>query len=288
MNKIILLIIVIFSCYTSYSQKVLTSWSQQNIENYTQEMYDEAQRLTSSELLTKNINDKSWSAVFLTLNASINNYSKDTSYLEKLAEQIINRKERKLEGTSRLIIWDRIISGDIIFEGKGLIIDNDLYQVAGRANQILQNTTNKNFGIVNIHSTDKELEILKDKWLDYLSNKSIEEYKPIENENAKMPEISSLNAVHALIVSLQNNSTKERIIKKCLKNVYNLNKMPKEKGSPAIYCNPDTYAFFYLGILFGYERFDETRDANWWLNIWTTNEDELIWNKELGIFEMRK
>lgn len=110
------LILLILCFYNSFSQRLLTSWSQQNIENYTKEMYDEAQKLTTSELLIKNLNDKSWSAVFLTLNASINNYSKDTVYLKALAEQITNNTETKLEGTSRLIIWDRIISRDIIFE----------------------------------------------------------------------------------------------------------------------------------------------------------------------------
>ena len=288
MKKIILLILVTFICYNSYSQKLLTSWSQSNIENYTKEMYDEAQKLTSTELLSKNLNDSSWSAVFLTLNASINNYSKDTNYLKELSNQVTNKKETKLEGTSRLIIWDRIISGDIIFEGKGLVIDNDLFKVGGRANQILQNLTNKNFGNVNIHSTDKELENLKSNWLDYLLNKSIEEYKPIENENAKIPEISSLNAVQALIISLQDNSAKELITKNCLKNVYKLDEMPKEKGSSASYCNPDTYTFSYLGMLFGDEKFDETKNAKWWLTFWKTNQNRLIWNNELGIFELKK
>jgi len=288
MKKIILLILVTFICYNSYSQKLLTSWSQSNIENYTKEMYDEAQKLTPTELLFKNLNDSSWSAVFLTLNASINNYTKDTNYLKELANQVTNKKETKLEGTSRLIIWDRIISGDIIFEGKGLVIDNDLFKVGGRANQILQNLTNKNFGNVNIHSTDKELEVLKDNWLDYLSNKPVEEYIPIENKNARIPEISSLNAVQALIVSIQDNSAKELITKNCLKNVYKLDEMPKEKGSSASYCNPDTYTYAYLEILFGYEKFDETKDAKWWLTFWTTNQNKLIWNNELGIFELKK
>lgn len=288
MNKFIILALAIFIYQNSFAQKLLTSWSQQNIENYTKEMYDAAQKLTSSELLSKNLNDESWSAVFLTLNASINNYSKDTSYLNELAIQITNNKETKLKGTSRLIIWDRIISGDIIFEGKGLVIENDLFKVGGRANQILQNLTNRNFGNVSINSTDEELEILKNKWLSYLSNKSTEEYKPIENKNAKIPEISSINAVQALIISLQDNPSKALITKKCLKTVYNLDEMPKEKGSSASYCNPDTYTFAYLGMLFGFIEVDESKDAKWWLNFWTINQDKLIWNNELGIFEVKK
>lgn len=102
MNKLIPIVLLSFFCNSFYSQKLLTSWSQQNIENYTREMYDATQKLTAAELLSKNLNDKSWSAVFLTLNASINNYKSDKDYLQSLAKQITNNNETKLEGTSRL------------------------------------------------------------------------------------------------------------------------------------------------------------------------------------------
>ncbi len=287
MNKSFLLILLTLYSYNSFSQKLLTSWSQQNIENYTKEMYDEAQKFSTSELLIKNLNDKSWSAVFLTLNASINNYSKDTTYLKALANQVTNSIETKLEGTSRLIIWDRIISGDIVFEGKGLVIDNDLFKVGGRANQILQNLTKKDFGVVTIHSTNEELEVLKNKWLTFLSNKPVEENKSFDLQNSKIPEISSLTAIEALIISLQDNSKKDQITKSCLKKIYKLDEMPKEKGSQASYCNPDTYTFSYLGVLFGDKKFDETKDAKWWQIFWDTNHNKLVWNNESGIYEVK-
>ena len=288
MKKTIFLVLSVFISFNSFSQRMLVSWSQQNIENYTREMYDQAQRLTTSELLTKNINDESWSAVFLTQNASINNYSKDSTYLKGLANQVSNSKETKLTGTSRLIIWDRIVSGDIIFEGKGLIYENDLFKVAGRANQILQNLTHKNFGYVSINSTQKELEEIKNKWLSFLSNITVEEYKPTEYPNAKIPAICSLTAVHALIISLQDNPAKDLITKNCLQKVYHLDKMPKEKGSSAMFCNPDTYTFANLAILFGDEKYDETKDAKWWLKFWTKNQNNLVWNDQIGIYELKK
>ncbi len=288
MTKYLLLLLLTISSFKSSSQKLLASWSQQNIENYTKEMYDDAQKLTTAELLTKNLTDKSWSAVFLTLNASINNYSKDSAYFKALANQLVDNTETKLEGTSRLIIWDRIISGDIIFEGKGLVIDNDLFNVSGRANQLLQNLTKKNFGYVTIHSTSEELTALKSKWLKYLSNIPVEEYSPIEFKNAKIPEISSLNAVQALIISLQDNAKKDKITKNCLKKVYNLDEMPKEKGASASYCNPDTYTFSYLGMLFGDKTYDETKDAKWWQNFWDTNHDKFVWNAESGFYEVKQ
>lgn len=288
MKKIALLLLLITFSQESFSQKLLISWSQQNIENYTKEMYDNAQKLSPSELLSKNLNDNSWSSVFLTLNASINNYKEDKNYLTALAKQITNVEETQLEGTSRLIIWDRIISGDIIFEGKGLIMSNDLYKVGGRANQILQNITNKNFGPVTLNSSSEELKKLQDNWLKYLSNETVQELKPIEYPNAKIEEVSSLNAVQALIVSLQNNSKKDLITKNCLKNIYQLDEMPKEKGSSASYCNPDTYTYGYLRMLFGDEKVDPEKNAEWWVNFWSKNRSNLIWNRELGIYEVEK
>lgn len=285
-KHILSLLFMLCSCI-AFSQKLLTSWSQQNIQNYTKEMYDDAQTLRPFQLLSKNINDKYWSEVFLTLNASINNYSKDTGYLKGLTVQITNTSETKLQGTSRLIIWDRIITGDIVFEGKGLVFDNDLFTIGGRANQILQSLTKKNFGYITMHSTDQEREQLMRKWIDHLANETVEEYKPEEKPKAKIQEITSLTAIHALIVSLQKNDTKDQITKTCLKTIYKLDEMPKERGSSASYCDPDTYTFSYLGLLFGF-KYDESKDAKWWKEFWNTNKDKLVWNQEQGIYEVAK
>lgn len=270
-----------------FSQKLLMSWSQQNIENYTKEMYDEAQNLSTTQLLNKNLKDQYWSEVFLTLNASINHHSKDEEYLKSLSNQLTDKTETKLKGTSRLIIWDRISNHDLLFEGKGLVFENDLFTVAGRANQILQSLSGKNFGYVTMNSSAKDLESLKSKWLDYLNNKSVEEFKLPEFKNSKISEINSLSAVKALIFSLQPNSQKEEITKKCLSKIYNLSEMPKEKG-PHSLCNPDTYTFGYLAMLFGDEKANNSKDAMWWLDFWNKNEKKLIWNSDKGIYEAQQ
>lgn len=288
MKRKTLVILLLISFNICYSQRLLTSWSQQNIENYTKEMYDEAQKLSSSQLLEKNLKDQYWSEVFLTLNASVNNYTKDIDYQKSLAQQITNSSETKLKGTSRLIIWDRISSGDILFEGKGLVFEDDLFLVAGRANQILQSLTKKNFGFVTINSSKKELEDLKGKWLDYLNNKFVEEYKPIDLGNSKIPEISSLSAFKALIISVQPNSKKDQLTKICLKKIYKLDEMPKEKGSSAMYCNPDTYTYSYLAMLIDDEKFDETKNADWWMKFWNDNQNKLTWNSTKGYYEVKK
>jgi len=288
MYKTLTILLAIFCFQSIHSQKRLVSWSQQNIENYNQDMFDAAQRLTPAELLEKNINDEYWSEVFLTLNASLNNYTKEADYKIELAEQITNKKETKLKGTGRLIIWERIVTGDILFEGKGLVMDNDLFTVAGRANQILQSLTHKDFGSVTITTTSAELEKLKIKWLDYISGKPVEEYKHIDTSKGRIPEICSLDAAHALIISLQDSAEKDVLTKKCLKDIYNLEEMPSDKKLPANYCNPDTYTYGYLGMLFGDDKKDTAKDAKWWLKFWNDNNKKLIWNTEKGIYQVKK
>lgn len=288
MRGTLLLAICLFFVATSFSQRRLVSWSQQNIENFTKEMYDAAQKLSPTELLAKNLADKTWAEVFSTFNASVNNYEKDTSFWKSLAGMVANNTETKLSGTSRLVIWDRIISGDIVFEGKGLVIDNDLFTVGGRANQILQNLTGLNFGYVTMQTSEKDLIKLRDRWMDFLSNKPVAKYSPEQYKNAKIPEISGLNAVHALILSLQDDPRKDQLTKKCLKNVYQLDEMPKDSSSPANFCNPDTYTLSYLGMLFGDKLEKESRDPKRWKAFWDGYHDKLVWNDEKGIYEIKR
>ena len=59
MKNIILILIFFLSTEFLHSQKRLLSWSQSNIENYTKEMYDEAQKLSINQLLEKNKNVQS-------------------------------------------------------------------------------------------------------------------------------------------------------------------------------------------------------------------------------------
>ena len=74
------------------------------------------------------------------------------------------------------------------------------------------------------------------------------------------------------------------VLQKCLKNVYNLDELPKEKGSSASYCNPDTYTKAYLAMLFGDEKLDESKNAIWWLKFWNENYKNIVWSSEKGIY----
>jgi len=289
MKKIGLAIVILVCCFSeTYSQKMLMAWGQKDIEDWTKEKWELSQTLTVNQLLDGNLTADTWSDFFAILNASINNYTTNQEYLNNLVEQITDMTETHLKGTRRLIIWERIISGDIIFEGKGLIIENDIFKVGGRANEILQHLTKKNFGYVSMNSTEQELLELKNKWLDFLSNKPVSEFKEPEFKNAKIDKICSLKAFNALVVSLKDNPLKAEIVKNCLKNVYNLDEMPKDKSSSASLCNPDSYTFGYLGMLIGDKKHDASKDAQWWQKYWNDNKDKLVWNTKKGYYEVQK
>ena len=64
--------------------------------------------------------------------------------------------------------------------------------------------------------------------------------------------------------------------------------MPDDKSSSANYCNPDTYTYGYLGMLFGDEKINKKKDSKWWLDFWTENQDKLRWNNESGIYKVEK
>jgi hypothetical protein len=223
MKKLSLVIAILVCCFSeTYSQKMLMAWGQKDIEGWTKEKWELSQTLTVKQLLDRNLTAGSWGDFFAILNASINNYTTNQEYLNNLVEQITDMTETHLKGTRRLIIWERIISGDIIFEGKGLIIENDIFKVGRRANEILQSLTKKNFGYVSINSTEQDLLGLKNKWLDFFADLPVEEFIRQEYKNAKMDDIASMNAFQALVISVQDNPIKAAITKNCLKTVYNL------------------------------------------------------------------
>jgi hypothetical protein len=70
-----------------------------------------------------------------------------------------------------------------------------------------------------------------------------------------------------------------------LKRIYNIDKLPDDPSSPAALCNPDKYTHGYLRVITGIE---DKHDHPWWEKWWNSNKDQLEWNKERGMFQVRK
>jgi hypothetical protein len=273
-------------CLRANAEGVLTSWSQNDLIGMTRDKFDNAKKWKTSDILTMNVTVTTWPDIYLLLVASMQ-YKDDKKFIQGLIGQITDGKEANLQLTKRLVILDRIANGDILFEGKGMQIDDDLFKVGGRANFILRNITKHNFGLISLTSIANELSVLQNKWAAFAEGKNVEEYvNPYKSTDKGLTEIQSLSALKALIVSLKPSIEKDALTKSCLKNVYQLDEMPKERGTSASYCNPDTYTFAYLGILTGEKKYDEKKDYAWWQKWWEDNKDRLTWNKEKAIFEI--
>jgi hypothetical protein len=120
----------------------------------------------------------------------------------------------------------------------------------------------------------------------WLSGEQAEEYQEQYPTLEKgLEEIRSPEALEALIISLKPTSEKERLTKDCLKRLYNLDKLPDDPNSPAALCSPDRYTHGYLAVITGIK---DKHDYAWWKEWWDKNKNQLAWNREKGIFEVRK
>lgn len=268
---------------SAISQSRLMAWGMDDVEGLTEQVFNNARKINAEQWLIENKNAETWKDVFLAIN-NVAEHKTNKELLLGFAEQITDTTTTKLKGTSRLIIWDRILTKDIIFEGKGIVVENDLFTVAGRANQILQSALGKNIGYVTIDTDYKALQKLREKWINTIQGKKVEEWKkPNLNYENTIEEITNLKAFEAIILSIQPSAEKELITSNCLKNIYQLDEMPENPGSEA-FCNPDTYSYSYLGMLIGEKPVDKSKDYKYWKKFWEENKNSLKWDNEKGYY----
>lgn len=74
-----------------------------------------------------------------------------------------------MTNTADLIIWGRIVTGDLEFYGHGGIITEDIFTVAGRASWILNELTGESFAEVHVNLTEKQSEEFKKQWMRYIA-----------------------------------------------------------------------------------------------------------------------
>ncbi|MEM6342890.1 MAG: hypothetical protein AAF927_03385 [Bacteroidota bacterium] len=75
-----------------------------------------------------------------------------------------------LKNYKDIIIWDRVDSGDMVLNGPGAEIRDDLFAVAGRANFLLKNLTGEDFGDIGINTSAEERLFIRDQWVNWLLN----------------------------------------------------------------------------------------------------------------------
>jgi hypothetical protein len=270
---------------SAFADGVLMAWNPADVPGITEESVKAARQLDVAQILTKNRKVTSWGDALLLMIGSTG-HKDDTALLRGLILQLNDRTNVRLEGTRRLVIWERIISGEIDFEGKGYQTSDDLFTVAGRANWILRNLTAKTFGLVKPKSSAEELLEIQKKWTRWINGETVEEYRSLFPAPEKaIAEISSIEALEGLIVSLRPTAYKTELTSACLKRMYNLDALPEDPNTPGALCSPDTYTYPYLTMLTGVR---ERHDHVWWANWWETNRSRLSWNQETGAFELKE
>jgi hypothetical protein len=259
----------------------LVSWSGSEMPGMTKERWERAKQLSSSEVLERNLKVATWAECYeLALGSKA--HKADEKFLRALAAQILDPGATQLSETKSLIIWERISRGEILFLGKGLQIDDDLFRVAGRANWLLRLLRERDFGHVTPDSKPADLEALHGRWLAHLSGGAPPEWKnPYPTDQQGFSEIRSKAALGALIVSLAPSPAKDTHTATCLRSVYGLDQLPDDPSAPAQLCSPDPWIHRYLAALT-----PETsrHDAAWWNDWWKRNAATLRWDAAQGRF----
>ncbi|MFC4478005.1 hypothetical protein [Flavobacterium chungangensis] len=127
---------------------------------------EEVQNYTTEFILDKIDNNREYGYLFEAEYWVGYNYEK---IIPQLINRITNKKEVGLVNSADLMIFERIESGDLKAYGHGLIVNDDLFTIAGRANRLLTVVTGENFGSVSMKSTPKDLHILQEKWIVWLN-----------------------------------------------------------------------------------------------------------------------
>lgn len=94
----------------------------------------------------------------------LKNYDQAFHYL---VARLTTKTKVGLNGTADLIIWDRLGTGDLQFQGHGGVITEDIFTIAGRASWILNELTGENFAVVHGATTKEELVSFKQRWTEY-------------------------------------------------------------------------------------------------------------------------
>jgi hypothetical protein len=276
---------VAISISPALADGILMSWSPNSLHGMTEQRWETAKKQSVENVLDANKKVATWPEAYMCL-LGANQHKDDKALLVGLASQLVDSTERALKDTNRLIIWERITAGEILFEGEGFQIEDDIFTVAGRANWMLRSITKKNFGYVKPKPSAESLRSLQATWNHWLVGETVQEYStPFPAAGRGLEEIRSLAALEALIVSLTPSQEKERKTKDCLRDLHHLDTLPTEPGAPGRLCDPDVWTHTYLAKLTDVA---EHHEPAWWAKWWQQSKSTLTWDSDSARFVVRK
>jgi hypothetical protein len=93
--------------------------------------------------------------------------------LRRLADLVADRRYVGLEKTFDLLIPVRADLGDLQDQGHGVTVWDDLFIVAGRANWVLEETTCRTFGSIDLFTKPTRLKLISSLWQRYLDGEPV-------------------------------------------------------------------------------------------------------------------
>jgi len=265
----------------THAEGPLGYWSQRDLEGMTKRRWEAARNKTPEEILKLNRELQTWPEACEVVSGA-KEYSGNREFLGRVAEQLADPTLTRLASTYRLIQWERIRAGDLVFPGRGFVVYDDVFTVAGRANWILRTVTERNFGYVKPGATPQQLETLQHTWKSYLAGGNPAEFEPpFRSEVGGEDELFDPLAIETIIRSLAPSPAKQALIQTCLAKV-GAKELPSDPNQPAALCNPDVTARLFLRQVTDLEA-DLSAEA--WAGWWTEHQAGLRWNPKKGKFE---
>jgi len=226
--------------YSVYADDILGEWNvQKDIKNFSPYQYENAKNWNSKQIASMLESNTTWSQLFFISYGARHRYNQgDTTMIKELIKLVQKNKVIPMTETYKLIIWERIRNGDMVFEGRGIIVDDDLFNVAGKANWILRYIYGVRFGLVQINSTQFALDELARKWTELYKGKSAGAIPEVIHNSKTLACLKDTLVLKTLIFTLQPSEKKTKYINTCLEQ-FKLKSVPKDPLVSGYYCNPD-------------------------------------------------
>lgn len=262
-----------------WADDILGEWSvQKDIKGFAPMQYEQAKSWTSTQIAAMVENNTTWAQLYFLCYAARYRYNQqDTTIIREMIRLVKKNKVTPMTETYKLIVWERIANKDMIFEGRGIIVDDDVFNVAGKANWILRSIYGVRFDMVTLKTNDYALEGLARQWKEFYKGKASGAKPEIVHNSKTLSSLKDTTVLKILIGSLAPSEKKKTYVNTCLEQ-YKMKAVPKNNLEPAYYCNPDNYAMEYLNKIV--ELKSPLKNADGWTRWYATNKSKLVYDEK--------
>lgn len=285
--RVLVILFTLFFYVPAYADDILGEWNvQKDIKNFSPYQYENAKSWNSKQIANMLENNTTWAQLFFLSYGARHRYNQgDTTIIKELIRLVRKNKVVPMTETYKLIIWERIYNGDMVFEGRGIIVDDDVFNVAGKANWILRYIYGVRFGLVKMNSTQFALDELARKWTELYKGRSAGAIPEVIHNSKTLACLKDTLVLKTLIRSLQPSQKKTEYINTCLQQ-FKLKSAPKDPLMSGYYCNPDNYTTEYLNKIVDLKTPLKSPDA--WKRWYEANKSKIVYDEKKKKFIIPK